>query len=67
MKTKEKVNYQIKKECIKRLDEVYSVIMTFGREWDAMNGNYAVDEGNSELPKYLKKIDDLQNYLEEIL
>ena len=61
------MNKEIKKGCIKRLDEVYSVIMTYGREWDAMNGNYAIDKNFSETSKYLKKIDDIQNYLEEIL
>ena len=61
------MNKEIYKGCIHRLDEVYSVIMTYGREWDAMNGNYAIDKNFSETSKYLKKIDDIQNYLEEIL
>ena len=43
----------------KRLDEVYSVIMTFGK-----NEN---DEDREEVFSYLDKIDDIQNYLEEIL
>lgn len=59
MKVKEQVNSEIKKGCIKRLDEVYSVIMTFGK-----NEN---DEDRKEVFSYLDKIDDLQNYLEEIL
>jgi len=58
MKQKEKVKSEIKKECIKRLDEVYSVIMTFGKD---------IDKNNSETLDHLNKIDDVQNYLEEIL
>ena len=45
---------QIFKGCIDRLDEIYSVIMTYGREEDE-------DTINT-----LGKIDDIQNYLEEI-
>lgn len=59
MKVKEQVNSEIKKECIERLDEVYSVIMTFGK-----NEN---DADRKEVFSYLDKIDDIQNYLEEIL
>lgn len=43
---------QIFKGCIQRLDEVYSVIMTYG---------------GKESKDYLDKIDDVQNHLEEIL
>ena len=46
------LNIQIFKECIQRLDEVYSVIMTYG--------------GTESIPT-LNKIDDVQNHLEEIL
>lgn len=58
MKTKEEVQAEIKKGCLKRLDEVYSVIMTFGKD---------IDRNNSETLDHLNKIDDIQNYLEEIL
>lgn len=59
MRQREKVNSEIKKGCINRLDEVYSVIMTFGK-----NEN---DEDRIKVFSYLDKIDDIQNYLEEIL
>ena len=47
-----KAEIQICKECIQRLDEVYSVIMTYG---------------GKESISTLNKIDDVQNHLEEIL
>jgi hypothetical protein len=49
---KQNLNTQIFKECIQRLDEVYSVIMTYG---------------GTESMLTLNKIDDVQNHLEEIL
>tara|TARA_R110002012_G_C11334402_1_gene577474 strand:+ start:244 stop:435 length:192 start_codon:yes stop_codon:yes gene_type:complete len=42
---------QIFKGCINRLDEVYSVIMTYG---------------DKKSISYLDKLDDLQNHLEEL-
>jgi hypothetical protein len=47
-----KAEIQIYKGCIQRLDEVYSVIMTYG---------------GKESISTLNKIDDVQNHLEEIL
>ena len=47
-----KLEIQICKECVQRLDEVYSVIMTYG---------------GKESISALNKIDDVQNHLEEIL
>ena len=49
-----KVDIQILKECIDRLDEVYSVIMTYGREDD------------EDTMDALGKIDDIQNYIEDM-
>jgi len=49
-----KVDIQILKECIDRLDEVYSVIMTYGREED------------EDTMDALGKIDDIQNYIEDM-
>jgi len=46
------MNKEIYKGCIHRLDEVHSVLMTYG---------------GKESKDYLDKIDDIQNYLEEIL
>ena len=47
-----KAEIKICKDCIQRLDEVYSVIMTYG---------------GKESISTLNKIDDVQNHLEEIL
>ena len=49
------MNKQIYKGCIDRLDEVYSVIMTYGEKED------------KKTMDALGKIDDIQNYLEQIL
>lgn len=43
---------QVLKECLHRLDEVHSVITTYG---------------NKDSKEYLDKIDEIQNHLEEIL
>ncbi len=49
---KKNLNPQIFKECIQRLDEVYSVIGAYG---------------GTDSIHTLNKIDDVQNHLEKIL
>ena len=52
MKTKITIQQiQILKECINRLDEVYSVIMTYG---------------DKKSISTLNKLDDVQNHLEDL-
>ena len=46
------MNKEILKGCINRLDEIHSVLTTYG---------------GKESKNYLEKIDDIQNYLEKIL